>query len=364
MVPSRSLLPYVEAVIDQFRKNDELEKLSSIANKAMDIYNRTKLKPSKHGIRNAKQINCRLIHPLFADEIGKKERQTLKLMENISSFKPKSTVFEMGGSLNPNYEMMQTQRNKLNTALYAHDKKLSVKLKQSAKQNHREQRERQKQQQQRETREEITAKYRDNEFFIETEGENGGADGMQESFVDDMMQISSNDNDQLKQFIMELDDDERKSINVKKKLYRFNPNTRRYVTEFMGDRMLRYFREKNECNQNINAARHKYGKLYEEWKMKSKREIGVNGSTEKELKVEDAKSLGLRKHRHIQGTNAFFDKQRERKKLSAIKMQQMNKEKQQKVRVQKLKRQRFAKWWQKNRDKVKSRKAKRRNRGF
>ena len=370
MVPQQSILPYIESVLDCFRKNDELEKLQEICIKATDAYNRTKTKPTKSGIHLSKQINRDLIHPLFSKNIGRSQLSQFKMLNEISKFKAPSTVFEMGGAANPNYKMMQKQRNKFDKNMYRFDKKISMKLKEKTKKNKKQQKQIAKQKELK--REERMNKYRDNEFYIETSNDNN--DNINDSnFVDEMLQINNKNNgNELKQFIMELDEDERSALNTRKKLYRYNPNSGKYVTEFMGDRINRYLKEKNESSRNVNNSTHKYGKLYQEWKLKSKREIAINGSIEKEkimINNNDSnnkfiKNLGLRQHRHIKGSNEYFQKQRAQKRINAIRSDNLNKEKRKKEKIKKFKREKFKKWWTKNKERVKIRKGKRRMRGF
>merc|ERR1712154_528234 len=281
--------------------------------KAMDIYNRTKSKPTKSGIHAAKQINHRLIHPIFADKIGKKELKTYQMMNNISTFKPYTTVFEVGGASNPNYNMMQMTRNRFNkqTNKSSTNKKVKTTQKQQKKQN-------------------MTTKYRDSEYFIESESK----EVANEKFVEDMLMINNNDSDELRQFIMELDDDERQAINTKKKLYRYNANSRKYVTEYMGDRINRFMTEKNESSKNINTSKHEYGKLYKEWTLKSKREIAINGSYEKQdVNTNNNLLMGLRKHRHIKGSNQYYQNQRSHKKIQAMRKEKVLKEKSKKDKI-------------------------------
>jgi len=351
MVPSQTLLSFMQGVIDNFRKNDELAKLQKIADNSMDIYERTKLKPSKHGIRMAKDIDCRVLHPLFADKMGAQQLQTLQMLHNVASFKPHSSVFEIGGAANPGYAMMQNTRSRFDTNKNDVESKTKTKTNQT----------KMSASEKRKQAQSVIDRYRDSEYFIDTQSKENGAEG----FVDDVLQINSHE-DKLKQFVLELDEDERSTINTKKKLYRYNPNTRKYVTEFMGDRMLRYFKEKNEANKNVNAAQHKYGRLYEEWKLKSKREIAINGSFEnyKEIKTDNTfiKNLGL-KRRHQQ-KNEQFEKQRMQKRLHAINEEKQGKETRQKDKMKKFKRDKFKKWWSKNKDRVKQRQSKRRTRGY
>merc|ERR1712228_1122806 len=346
--PQSLLLPFVENVIDSFRKNDELKKLQETCSKAMDIYGRTKARPSKSSIYDGKLINHRLIHPMFSNKIGAKELKTYKMLDSISTFKPNTTIFELGGASNPNYKMMQKTRNRFNRNLYGMDKQISIKKKESTKKNKKHFRKKQKNEPQR---------YRNFEYFIETESKQSTND----QFVDDMMMVNKEKGDELRQFIMELDDDERSAINTKKKLYRFNPNSRKYVTEYLGDRINRFMTEKNESSKNVNGTKHEYGKLYKEWTLKSKRQILINGSYDNK---NDVRLMGLRKHRHMKGSDEYYQGLRAQKRINSIRNEGVSRERSKKEKIKKFKREKFRKWWAKNRDRVKLRKGKRKMRAY
>merc|ERR1712039_141028 len=139
--------------------------------------------------------------------------------------------------------------------------------------------------------------------------------------------------------------------------------TGKYVTEFMGDRVKRYMQESNEsAKQIVNGNKHEFGKLYREWTLKTKREIAVNGSQEVDAKsnANNARSLGLRKFRHMKGSEEHYQSKRAQKRLKSIRQSSAAKVERKKEKVKKFKREKFRKWWQKNRDRVKLRKGKRR----
>ncbi|ETO28651.1 hypothetical protein RFI_08479 [Reticulomyxa filosa] len=215
------------------------------------------------------------------------------------------------------------------------------------------------------------------------------------------LRVEPDNKDDLKNLLLELDNEERAAINTKKKLHRYNPNTRKYVTEFMGDRMLRLMQERDESGRMIKNT-HQYGKLYEQWQNESKRKIGVIGEvetslpkvsafvandtesgwnffadTDKDKQVESSstdapvsivhqslKGLGLPKFRHIKGTPLEDARSRAKKRRETLKNELKSKEKIKQQRVGKMKREQFQKWWEKNKDRVKKRKSLRRKRPF
>lgn len=159
-------------------------------------------------------------------------------------------------------------------------------------------------------------------------------------------------------------------------MYRYNKRSGKYVSEYLNDRILRYTQERNESNQLIGKKKnglkkHEFGKLYENWKQETKREIGYIGESESKLAGDlfntnhaSLKGLGLRKYRHIKGSEQDHANIRAKRRARALKRDLKSKQDIQKKRITKLKRERFRKWWLKNKDKVKARKRLRRLRPY
>merc|ERR1711920_252560 len=135
-------------------------------------------RPTKSGIVAGKNINHRLIHPMFSNKIGAKELKTFKMLDDISTFKPNTTIFELGGASNRNYKMMQRTRNRFNSNLHGIDKKISLKKKEWTLKNSKHAKKKKKKNADNERQ-----KFRDSEYFIESESRQNGDD----RFVDDMM---------------------------------------------------------------------------------------------------------------------------------------------------------------------------------
>eukprot|EP01084_Bolivina_argentea_P040826 75362_1 len=331
IIPQSLLLQYNQTVNHIFTKHEDIKKMFNLCQRSMEMYNKTKMKPSKNGIKCSKKMNIKVIHPMVKTQVNKKELAQYKMLDDVSQWKSKTTVFEIGGGANPGYKMMRKRRHK-----YDDDPIQSEKVNYNT------------------GKIKVKKSYKSSEYFIDNNKKENDLD------------IEEECGDKLKQFIMELDDDEMKIINKKKKLYRYSGSNNKYVTEYFGDRINRFMSEKNESANVINNNRKRYGKLYKEWQLKSKREIGLNGSYERDdVNYEnDRKVMGYRKYRYVRGTNEYHDNVRAKKRIVAIRNENNLKDKNRKDKIKKFKRERFRKWWTNNKDRVKGRKAGRKRRGY
>ena len=221
----------------------------------------------------------------------------------------------------------------------------------------------------------VVNKYKDNASFIDSSTK----DVENDRFFDDEQ---SGNTDKLHKFILELDDDEKMMLNTKKKLFKYNKNTGRYVTEYLGDRLLRYMNEKNESNNNI-ANDHKYGNKYRLWKCQTKKEIQNIGEMEDNRltininrdikdknndisinKHKSIKELGLKRFRHAKGGTTDWIKKSEKQKYLNLKKTLKSKKDIKKKKIEKIKKDKFRDWWAKNKTRVKKRKAMRRRRPY
>lgn len=340
-IPLHLLNPFISTVVEQLRMNHELNELSLVSERAMDIYNRTKKKPSQRSMKKSKQerdIYCSIIHPFFKSMINGKQLQTNSYLMKISKFKSNSTVFEIGGASNPNYNMMQNSKQNIK-------KKKKRKLDTNA------------QQKKSKSVFQSVNKYRDEQYFI---SDSKNRQNMNAILNESVNNDNNKSGEYLKRFILDLDADERKTVNTRKKMYKFNERKRKYVTEFLGDRMNRFLREKNEANHFVDGRTYKYGKLYQAWKMKSKREISVIGSREKTesnfVKMQKQRFYGVKRYRHTMGSESHFATLRERKKEKYLKNEIKSIQNNKRETIKKVKRERFRKWWSKNKSQVKNRK--------
>eukprot|EP01104_Vermistella_antarctica_P017139 TRINITY_DN6026_c0_g1_i1.p1 TRINITY_DN6026_c0_g1~~TRINITY_DN6026_c0_g1_i1.p1 ORF type:complete len:881 (+),score=288.15 TRINITY_DN6026_c0_g1_i1:176-2818(+) len=80
---------------DMFERHDDIVTLQRVAANAYKLYKRTRSLPSSASVRRSKALPPPRLHPLFASTCGAGELERDDFLENLKTFRPTQTVFEV-----------------------------------------------------------------------------------------------------------------------------------------------------------------------------------------------------------------------------------------------------------------------------
>lgn len=165
-----------------------------------------------------------------------------------------------------------------------------------------------------------TSTFQDPSFYISTERD------PELDFSESKLMVKDDTRNKLEQLMLDIAPDDRESYNMHKRLHRWDKTKKKYVTEFLGDKLKMPKRKRDSAGRRVDTKKSSH--FYARWMKRSKRSIASVGETEKHSAIsglqshhKDAKSLGIRRFKHTMGTDEYKsrqDAQSERKEKNKL----------------------------------------------
>eukprot|EP01083_Nonionella_stella_P082401 227435_1 len=339
----RSLLdnevPFVKNLL---KAQDDLANLLNVSKKAEILYNKTRSGASPASVRRVKRLHPGKIHPMLAHLYKKEERALDECVNVLKSYRPSSTIFELGTN--------RTKAGFMRAKRREHQQSIVEKQERAERIKKRKRQEAVEMIDSSDSEVDIsdsggeselehidavdttdvvsvsviptegssgsskqkrtlaykdpsgmepTQKFRDQKFYVSSEPEN--------KFADSLTNFTSDRQPRVDEVAFEVNPDETDALNKKRLVKKWDAKKRKYRKCFVDEDIHQLKkRQRNECGKVIKGK--DKSDVYKKWSKKSKKTLGVIGQDEGRA-VTGAESSrenqwgAVRKYRHMSGAD-------------------------------------------------------------
>jgi len=331
-IPRSLLEPSVQHIQKIHSLNFDIERTWDVCKNGDKMYKKCSSSASKVGVRQSRELETDIVHPMFDKVYTEDDRKCDEMIIDMHAFRPAQTIFEFSGKKTDAWKAMQEtrrvqeKRKRTNDFVSGYiDEKTGTQEKKTEEEGPPSK----KRKLDDKTLEKMKKKkksFRDEKFFVNCEP--------QEDFEEEKLSIHGNMNEKLAKLLMTTNDDEMSAMMKKQRTQKWCPKKKKYVTKFLTDEVKNQYSNKNDKGK-ANDMRINKQKNYKMWQKFTKKRLGAAGEDEDSSSAhlgnnhKDLKSLGLKKFKHMKGSNEYEARKRfqsEHNKIEKIRKQRKLKE--------------------------------------